>query len=476
MIRKFKYILLAITLISCIASAATLAASSWKKGTANGSDIYFGPGYQTRTSAQNGQAIWTQALSGNGGGALVKTNVTIPTVAGDLKAAVTGLATAVSVYEAFALIAGGPVGVAAAALVVAPAVIDWLASGNARATVQPDGTVAYEKLTQGCTGTCYEYSKTGYDGWKPTQGEACNTPAPKNIPSAGVWVKQTISAGSVDLSCRYVMEYQNCTNCSQYNSDTEGVQLSKRLIPQTSGTWNPTTLPELKPLLSAVPVASAMIDKLLDSGASIPISYAPGSGFVPVDGPVSVTGSPTVVKSSDGTNTSTTNTTPSADVRYGTGPDPDTGATVPTVTVTAGEKSTTTVTKNADGSIVSTTTKDTTTPTKPDTPPVPDPATDTPLGDQPKLYTPKYPRGLEGVWSDQKDALKNTPLARLAPNLMPTVASGGTCPSMPVNLTFSTWASFGVHDVAPPCVVWDWGKAIIILSALLLARALVFGG
>lgn len=107
---------------------------------------------------------------------------------------------------------------------------------------------------------------------------------------------------------------------------------------------------------------------------------------------------------------------------------------------------------------------------------VEDPATDTALGDVPKLYTPVYPRGIEGVWSDAKSAMAGTSLARIIPSLMPSVGSSGQCPTMPINLNLSRWANFGTVDVAPPCFLWDFGKVVIIMSALLLARGLVFGG
>ena len=104
------------------------------------------------------------------------------------------------------------------------------------------------------------------------------------------------------------------------------------------------------------------------------------------------------------------------------------------------------------------------------------PATDTALPGQPKLYEPKYPDGLTGVWTAQKDALKNSSLTQLARKLMPDIPNGGSCPTMRVDLSFSSWANFGTKDLAPPCYVWDWGRVIIIISALILARSLVFGG
>lgn len=111
------------------------------------------------------------------------------------------------------------------------------------------------------------------------------------------------------------------------------------------------------------------------------------------------------------------------------------------------------------------------TPKEPDTPPV-----DTPLGEVPDLYERQYPDGMEGVWNTYKDQLKNTSLGTLASKLMPNIPDGGTCPTWPINLDMAQWAAFGTHDVAPPCYIWGIAKAILIVSALLLARALIFGG
>lgn len=103
-------------------------------------------------------------------------------------------------------------------------------------------------------------------------------------------------------------------------------------------------------------------------------------------------------------------------------------------------------------------------------------AVDSPMPAAPKLYKPSYPNGIAGVWADRKAQLTSAPLTNLMSGLMPSVASGGSCPTMYINLNLTSWAMYGVKDVAPPCYLWDWGKAIIILSALLLARALIFGG
>lgn len=133
-------------------------------------------------------------------------------------------------------------------------------------------------------------------------------------------------------------------------------------------------------------------------------------------------------------------------------------------------QTTTSVTRNQQGDVVSSTTTSGT----PES--VEEPPTDTPLPPVPDLYVRKYPNGMEGIYDEYKDQMKNTSLVQLAAQLMPQVGDGGTCPSWPMNFNLATWAAYGVHDVAPPCWIWGVARAILILSALLLARALIFGG
>ena len=101
--------------------------------------------------------------------------------------------------------------------------------------------------------------------------------------------------------------------------------------------------------------------------------------------------------------------------------------------------------------------------------------TDKPLPDQPKLYEPKYPDGISGIWNSKLQEIKETPLFNLAPDLLPNVSTG-SCPSWKVDLSIDGWTNAGLQDVSPPCWVWDVAKLVIIASALLLARRLIFGG
>lgn len=102
--------------------------------------------------------------------------------------------------------------------------------------------------------------------------------------------------------------------------------------------------------------------------------------------------------------------------------------------------------------------------------------TDIPLADVPELYEQKYPDGISGVWNERKADLMGSPVGQLLDVLMPNLGSGGTCPSWSMNLDITDWAQFGTHDISPPCWLWEFAYWCVIVSALLLARSLVFGG
>lgn len=138
-------------------------------------------------------------------------------------------------------------------------------------------------------------------------------------------------------------------------------------------------------------------------------------------------------------------------------------------TVTATQQTTTT-TRDTSGNVIS----ESTTTGNPDA--GDDGPVDTPMPPLPKLYERKYPNGMEGIWSEYKDRLQNTALVSLATSLMPSISDGGTCPSWIIDLDWDWWIAYGSHDVAPPCWIWDVAAAILVFSALLLARSLIFGG
>ena len=103
-------------------------------------------------------------------------------------------------------------------------------------------------------------------------------------------------------------------------------------------------------------------------------------------------------------------------------------------------------------------------------------ASDTPLPDLPTLYERKYPEGMVGIWNTKSQQLKESSLSTFAASLMPTGYTSGICPSWQLDLSFAQWADMGTVLVEPPCWIWDVAKTIIVISALLLARSLIFGG
>jgi hypothetical protein len=97
------------------------------------------------------------------------------------------------------------------------------------------------------------------------------------------------------------------------------------------------------------------------------------------------------------------------------------------------------------------------------------------LVDAPTLYTPKYPDGLSGVWTTSKATLMQSGLLQLTSNLTPTIIGTGGYPVFTVPVVIGKW-NFGSYDVSPPGMVWDFLRVCVMVSALFLCRALIFGG
>lgn len=125
---------------------------------------------------------------------------------------------------------------------------------------------------------------------------------------------------------------------------------------------------------------------------------------------------------------------------------------------------TTTVTNNPDGS-----TKE-----EQEEPDRVTPPADPDLPELPKLYEPKFPNGMEGVWNDNVGAVRQSPIFQFLDALNPNLGNGG-CPSW----TFSPGRVLGINvsgDLSVPCTVWSVLRVIFTISALLACRRLIFGG
>lgn len=85
-------------------------------------------------------------------------------------------------------------------------------------------------------------------------------------------------------------------------------------------------------------------------------------------------------------------------------------------------------------------------------------------------YTRVYAGGFPEVWSKFSLQFQQTPIMSFLNGLVPGWGSGG-CPTWSLYL-----GQYGTHDVSVPCWVWSAIRAIIVVTAVFTARALVFGG
>lgn len=100
--------------------------------------------------------------------------------------------------------------------------------------------------------------------------------------------------------------------------------------------------------------------------------------------------------------------------------------------------------------------------------------TDTPFSDVPSFYTQKYPDGLSGVWNDSQADFQDSEFVSFLNSFVPSFS--GTCPSWSMSFGIGSMGNFGSHDFMNLCYVFDFVKAIILLGAVFLCRAIIFGG
>lgn len=192
-------------------------------------------------------------------------------------------------------------------------------------------------------------------------------------------------------------------------------------------------------------------------------------------GPASQTDSPVTKTTSttypDGT-TSTTATTTQNTYNYNYSP---TFFDVTTTTVT---------TTNVDGDVTTTTTTDqqpeTETPSETEQQPEEEEDeqdyqfTDSDLPEIEPFYEQQYPGGLSGVWETRKAEIDNSPFLDFLQSFVPSFS--GTCPTFGLDFNMGQWLSAGHIDFMSLCFVFDFIKIILLVSAVFLARSLVFGG
>lgn len=329
-----------------------------------------------------------------------------------------------------------------------PGFIDWLTLNDVKKN--PDQSDPDNPFLMGRDVAAMGY-RVGSAPWAESKSSACSAFANHgNQPGLSCSVKSTAN-NYCSASCTRSSDGAKFDKAGPFESETRTFKKDM-----------PASLDDIAPYMQKRPEPNIVSD-LFDKGMDLPL------GTPTVTGPATTPGtSETKTENkSDGSTVTTTTTTTN---NYKTEGD--------TITKTNTTTNTVVNTCNAQGACTTETSSNVTvtpdaaeTEKEPETPP-----TDNPLSEVPDLYERKYPDGMEGVWNTYKDQLKNTSLGTLASKLMPNIPDGGTCPQWPINLDMAQWAAFGTHDVAPPCYIWGIAKAILVVSALLLARALIFGG
>lgn len=429
-----------------------------------------------------GQAVWDAAVNGRttrigtGAGAMkVVGPAGATSAAGGGAAKVTGQAkvpvadkevpVGISGEVAKDAIVGGVVGCATGGLlgcalgVGVPLATAYFSLSGAR--VNPD-TGALEKTDpELCyVGPCYDYRGPygPVEVYYSTPTAACEATVAAANASGGSppWVLvSVVGTGNYNFSCK-----------PKLGSDSNfSWPLQKRSAAPKSPTWYPATPQEVRDQLYKKDPDPGIVDELSKYGN---ITWPLGN--VKLTGPAEISGPKTTSTTQSGNRTDRTVSQERTPLSY-SGDSVTAGSPIRTSTTTS-------TTTNPDGT-TSTSTSTTTETTEPgdsgsETPEgVP---TDTALPEVPKLYDRKYPQGMEGIWNEKKAQLLNTPLASLPGRLMPVGYTSGQCPTWTIPLDMAGFHDWGVADVSPPCWLWDVARVIIILGALILARALIFGG
>ncbi|WP_143503027.1 hypothetical protein [Pseudomonas aeruginosa] len=86
----------------------------------------------------------------------------------------------------------------------------------------------------------------------------------------------------------------------------------------------------------------------------------------------------------------------------------------------------------------------------------------------------KYEDGLEGVWRDKRAEFEDTEFMKFLQGFIPSFS--GRCPAFGLDMNIASWANYGYQQFGSICYVLDFVKAILMVSALFLCRALIFGG
>lgn len=433
----------------------------------NGTTVGFGGGgtpIVTSSAGLGTPTIGNMGLSPSGSGVVLGGNAKVPL--GGTGKAVEAVAKApisrLAMMRGVATVLSGPAaGIALS--VAAPLLYDWMKGRgvgiNPDPKDYPDKPFLLERRGKFCEAVPKQPPMPAYTGagW------------------SYVWTFHSSGGGK----CMWGYEYRN-GNYSWANPYWSAVQESYET--DSAIEMLPASLADISPYMDA-PEAPALTPQIVEEAvkkAGID-PFGGEAAKVSVTGPASVPGQKTQTSTQTRVHPgTTTEVAPGATTETQPATRTQTSTTTHNVTYndnrvnyTTTTVNTTTITNNVTGA--TTTNNDSTTDTEDDSEETDELATDTPLGEVPKLYERKYPDGMVGIWNAKKDAMLGTSLMTFLSSLMPTGFVAGTCPSWSLNVNFGGVMDMGTHPVEVPCWLWDVVKAALIVLALLYARGAIFG-
>lgn len=300
----------------------------------------------------------------------------------------------------------------------------------------------------------YEYMNgTHHPAWTRSPSKICSAFA------SSIKLNPPFTSGSPELTMGASGRPNGCRVQRFYNGAPDGwlvISLQERLYTGTNDDWLPASMNDIAPYMTPRPFSPGVVSELLDKGADITLPDKPT-----LSGPTQLKGPVTTTQNADGT--TTTKQTVSNFQISGNTITNTSNVTITNTCTAEGSCSTSTETTSPDPNADPDEQQD-------------DSAVDSPMPTIPKLYERQYPDGIVGIWNTKSQQLKETQLASFVSTLMPTGFVAGTCPSWTFDLNIAQWADMGVHVVEPPCWLWGVAKTLVIISALMLARSLIFGG
>lgn len=363
---------------------------------------------------------------------------------------------------------GGPLGLT---LLAYPLLVDLInETGDFR--VNPANGDLQKALTNSTNGMQYRY---GEGPWGTAQAACARAVSYFND------IDQGTGYSSVLRTCNPPSDFTRLRT-GPFDSTVFSINIESRTSTETGSEWRTATMDELASRMDQ-PDSPPLTPEVLQEGAKTGVDPFGAAGpQVEVSGPSSVAGGTTTTTTPTRVNEGTTiEASPSTNAP--TQPATKTTTTTTNHNVTYNDNKVTynTVTNNTTNITNNVTNQTETTPGEEkveegESPEEEEAPTDTALPPVPNLYERKYPDGLVGIWNQKSEQIKQTSTFTLAKQLMPTGFTSGSCPSWVIPLNFASWAGYGEHNFAPPCWIWDVAKTIIIISALMLARSLIFGG